>query len=100
MIKLEYDLDIYCKRCRKSINIKTINSDFASTEMERSLSYETTHECIKNIKCHNCNNDIQFIIEVFEYPTSVINFSQIFGNGYFKDSIIEKIEKINKENEN
>ena len=99
MINLEYNLKIRCKRCGNYININTTNRHFTSVEEERSLGYETEHEYKEVMMCPDCGNHIVFIIHVYEYPTDWINFSEISGFGYFKDKIIDIIDKTNKERE-
>jgi hypothetical protein len=96
MIKLNYNLDIFCKKCMTDIPISIVNKDFISTEEERSLGYETEHEYERYMKCPNCGNDITVGIHVYEYPKDYINCSLVFGSGYFKDEVLKKIDNINK----
>ena len=96
MIKLDYNLDITCKKCQKIIPINTTNKDFTNSKEERSLGYETEHEYERYMKCPSCGNDITVGIHVYEYPTDWINCSLVFGSGYFKNEVIEQLDSINK----
>jgi hypothetical protein len=97
MVKLEYNLDIICKKCKKQVTtLNTINEDFSYTEMERSLGYETDYEYNFKTKCENCNNDILVNIRVYEYPSTWISFSEVYGFGFFKDDVLKKINEVNK----
>ena len=35
-------------------------------------------------------------IRVYEYPSTWISFSEVYGFGYFKDDVIKKINQVNK----
>ena len=55
-----------------------IDMIYIGTEKEqRSFGFEYEHEYCGKLKCPNCNEELQLIILLYEYPKSMINYIDI-----------------------
>ena len=93
MIKLNYNLNINCKKCNHTIKIKSKNIDFKKEEFERSLGYEIEYTKVNLIKCPKCGNNILLKVQLYEYPKDILNTTLISGNGYFKPELKQHLDK-------
>lgn len=93
MIKLDYSLDVCCKKCENIIKLKLKENNFKQHNEERSLGYEIEYEYLKNKKCSLCGNTIVVGIRLYEYPEDIENHKDVFGEGYFKDNLLDQLIK-------
>jgi hypothetical protein len=98
-IKLDYNVDVSCMNCSTIMKLDITKEDFTVHREERSLGYEYDYEYIKHLKCTRCDDEIVVGLRVYEYPRGFINYSEPFGMGYFKNLVIDEVNRVNKLND-
>lgn len=68
---------------------------------ERSMGQETAYELVSEIQCHECQNNIELIFTVYEYPIGAINYIGNESKGAITSSEpdIQHLEEIYNEND-
>lgn len=73
---------IVCNKCKEQIDFDSEESDFEATGgSERQMGPENGYSWEMTFNCDNCDNDIEFDYQVYEYPQGVFNFEDIRISG-------------------
>lgn len=94
MIKLDYNLSVYCRKCKSKSDLVVKHEEFVPPKIQHGLGNH--HEYRNAITCHHCGNDILVGIEAYEYPIGALNYMTTFGAGYYRDDLLLQINEINK----
>jgi len=83
---------VKCKRCQ-TINTTAID-DFQepNTESnERNMGYETGYSWTLEITCTKCENELEIIVEAWEYPIGILNYTEFetVGCSFVEEPVVE-----------
>lgn len=74
--------EIKCKKCFTKYDISPEDFDVPETlSDERSMGYEIQYTWEYEMICDKCENEIQIIVEGYEYPQGILNYEEFTANG-------------------